>query len=84
MTIAWPELESKRAAAIFGGDAFESSPDESGEATGGDYNGDYPDSYHEKLDKRLDDDPDYAAEVREDLRTLASADLRRREIEDDL
>ncbi|KPQ34602.1 MAG: hypothetical protein HLUCCA11_13900 [Phormidesmis priestleyi Ana] len=71
-------------ASIFGGDPFLSSPDASGEATGGDYNGDYPDSWHETLNKRIDDEPDYANEVREDLQTLARADLNRREVEDSL
>jgi hypothetical protein len=71
-------------AAIFGGDPFQSSPDASGTATGGDYNGDYPDSWHDTLNERLDDDPNYADQVRGDIQSLASADLDRREAEDDL
>lgn len=71
-------------AMLHAGDPYQSSPDESGTPTGGDYNMDYPDSYHEKLNKRLDDDEDYADQVREDLQSLARADLNRREAEDDL
>ena len=71
-------------AAIFGSRWEDSSPDESGVATGGDYNGDYPDSWHETLNKRLDDDPEYAEEVRRDIQALASADLERRTEEDSL
>lgn len=70
--------------AIFGNGWQDSSPDKDGVATGGDYNGDYPDSWHDKLNERLGNDSDYASKVREDLQSLASADLRRREIEDDL
>ena len=56
-----------------GGDAFQSSPDEDGEATGGLYNGDYPQSWHDECNRRLDEDEYYEAQVDRDIRDLSRA-----------
>lgn len=53
-----------------GGDAFDSSPDEDGCPTGGNYNNDYPESWHDKLNKRLKDDEYYEAIVSDQVRKL--------------
>ncbi len=58
-------------AAIFGGDAFASSPDEDGVPTGGCYNMDYPDSWHDKQNEKLSNDPNFANEVVEHLRDIS-------------
>jgi hypothetical protein len=56
-----------------GGNAFDSSPDDDGDPTGGDYNGDYPDSWHDECNQRLEDDEYYEAQVDRDLRDLYRA-----------
>jgi hypothetical protein len=71
-------------AAIFAGDPHQSSPDRDGHPTGGTFNSDYPESYHEQLNERLESDPEYAAGVSQDLRTLVSADLEYRTDQDAL
>lgn len=65
-----------------GGEAFDSSPDADGIATGGYYNGDYPDSYHDECNRRLDEDEYYEAEVEQGFLGLFRADNARREDED--
>ena len=65
-------------------DAFESSPDEDGDATGGYYEGDYPQSYQDALNARLDDDEYFEAQTEQDLRALLRADTDRRADEDPL
>lgn len=62
-----------------GGEAFDSSPDEDGQKTGGYYNGDYPESWHDELNQRLDDDEYYEAQTESDIRELLRADTERRE-----
>lgn len=61
-----------------GGNAFDSSPDQGGDSTGGYYNGDYSDAVHAAFNRRLDTDEYYEAEVDQDLRALLSADTERR------
>ncbi|MGG6241581.1 hypothetical protein ACQ4N7_23390 [Nodosilinea sp. AN01ver1] len=65
-----------------GGEAFDSSPDEDGDPTGGYYNGDYPDSWHDELNQRLEGDERYQAETQQGIRSLLRADTARREGED--
>jgi hypothetical protein len=56
-----------------GGNAFDSSPDDDGCPTGGDYNGDYPDSWHDECNRRLEEDEYYEAQVDRDMRDLYRA-----------
>lgn len=63
-------------AAIFGGDAFASSPDEDGDATGGCYNMDYPQSWHDKQNEELSSNPRYASDVSDALSELSEGDVR--------
>lgn len=65
-----------------GGDAFNSSPDDDGDSTGGLYNGDYPDSWHEECNRRLDEDEEYGGAVRSALGWLGLGDANRRADED--
>ena len=65
-----------------GGDAFDSSPDDDGDPTGGYYEGDYPESYHEECNRRLDEDDDYRGAVGTVLGWLAIGDANRRAGED--
>jgi hypothetical protein len=65
-----------------GGNAFDSSPDNDGDSTGGLYNGDYPDSWHDECNRRLDNDEYYEAETEQSIWSLFRADNARREDED--
>jgi hypothetical protein len=65
-----------------GGEAFDSSPDEDGDPTGGYYNGDYPDSWHNECNRRLDSDKYYEAATQQGIWSLLRADQSRREGED--
>lgn len=65
-----------------GGEAFDSSPDEDGDATGGYYNGDYPDSWHNELNQKLEEDEYYEAQVEQDISALLRADTEQRADED--
>lgn len=57
-------------AMLQGDDALNSSPNEQGQPTGGDYNGDYPQSWHDECNQRLDDDEYYEANVGQNLQEL--------------
>lgn len=75
----WAQRGGEQARAMMNGlDAFTSSPDEDGDATGGCYNGDYPQSWHDQLNQQLDEDEYYEAQATEDVSTLFRADSLRR------
>lgn len=67
----WMKRGGEQARSMLNGlDAFDSSPDEDGIATGGCYNGDYPQSWHDECNRRLEEDEYYEAEVDQQLRDL--------------
>lgn len=67
----WIARGTEQAIAMLNGcDAFESSPDEDGIATGGCYNGDYPESWHDECNRRLIEDEYYEASVDQQMQEL--------------